>query len=133
MRLQLSFPLALVACLCSCIAIEREPGVSIASSPPGARVLIDGKDSGFVTPVDLGVSRSAHTLALELDGYVTAKRKLRGGSSRDVIHWDEAYISENTWHFPLWLNYQDGFFPFKYHKGYRPRRVFVRMRLAGGE
>jgi hypothetical protein len=133
MRPNRSLPLALAACLCSCIAVQRDPGVTIATSPPGARVVIDGIDSGFVTPIDLGVSRRAHTVTLELEGYLTAERKLRGASSRDVIHYDEAYISENTWHFPMWLNYQDGFFPFKYHKSYRPRRIFVRLRLAGGE
>ena len=49
---------ALLATLSACAEIRRDPGVMFASNPSGARVVVDGVDSGFVTPCHLDLPRS---------------------------------------------------------------------------
>jgi PEGA domain-containing protein len=109
----------------------RAPGISISSAPPGARVLIDGKDTGFVTPCDLGVPREKLEIQLVLDGYQPAVRRVVPDEKHYLVTWEEAAVNPNTWNFPLWLNYEDGLVPYRYERGYSPMRIFVRMKLAG--
>lgn len=123
--------LALLLLLGSCVAVRRVPGVIVASDPPGARIVVDGKDTGYVTPFHLGLDRDPHTLTVELDGYAPSVHRINTVSARTLIFYDEAYIWSNTWRFPLWLNVQDGLAPIKIERGYRPSRIFVRLRLAG--
>jgi hypothetical protein len=50
----------------------RDPKIKVASNPPGAAVLVDGKPVG-VTPAVLEVSRkSAHEVEISQPGYDTA-------------------------------------------------------------
>ena len=123
--------LVLALALSSCVGIQRARGVTIASDPPGARVLIDGKDSGFVTPTALDLDRETQRIDLVLEGYDTATRVVRTDSNWSTVHYDEMYIYSNTWRFPLWLNWRDGLVPFRQHKGFSPERLFVRLRLSG--
>jgi serine/threonine-protein kinase len=60
----------------------------VRSTPPGARVLFDGRDTGKTTPTTIpeiapGVE---HTIALSLDGWVTKSETLllEGGQVRDL-------------------------------------------------
>ena len=62
--------------------------VNVRSTPPGARVLFDGRDTGKTTPTTIpeiapGVE---HTIALSLDGWVTKSETLllEGGQVRDL-------------------------------------------------
>jgi hypothetical protein len=127
---RLSLSLILGSLLGACQATHRQPGVSISSAPPGANVILDGVDTGFVTPCDIALTRDPHEIRIELEGYETAVRHVDGDTRRDSIYYDEANAGMKTWRFPLWLNYEDGFFPWKRELGYSPARIFVRMRLA---
>jgi len=119
---------ALALAFAACIFLPQPGNVTFASDPPGARVLIDKKDSGFVTPCALALTRNSHTrLDIELPGYVTATRYLTSDHQVYVILWREMYVSSRTWHFPMWLNVRDFFVPIKYDKTMAPGRVFVRL------
>ncbi len=49
-----------------------QTGVTVTSTPAGARILVDGTDSGLVTPATVSVAEPGDVdIALELDGYVT--------------------------------------------------------------
>ena len=104
-----------------------------ASDPPGARVWVDGEDSGFVTPCNMGLSREDHQIDLLLPGYQAASIKIGPRGERWLIHWSEAYISWNTWRFPLFLNYEDGLAPIKLSRGHSPQRIHVPLNLAALE
>jgi len=55
--------------------LREKPGfVEVTSAPAGARVLVDGVDSGKVTPTELGLGSGDHVIALELEGYTQAER-----------------------------------------------------------
>jgi len=43
---------------------------SVASAPPGASIIIDGRDTGKVTPAKLVVGQGSHALALRKPGYL---------------------------------------------------------------
>lgn len=79
---------------CASIAHGSRQGIEISSSPPGARVLIKGKDTG-VTPAVVHVKRKDATvvLRLEKDGYKPVEITLKRGMSRWVagdIAWSAA-------------------------------------------
>lgn len=105
-------------------------GVMISSKPVGARVLIDGKDSGFATPCCLAIDDKKQRIDLVLDGYQTASRVVMDDERTYLIYWNEAYLGPNSYHFPMFLNIYDGWVPLRFEQTYSPERVFVRMRPA---
>jgi hypothetical protein len=125
--------LALACCAGSCVEIRRTPGVMFATTPSGARVMVDGQDSGFVTPCHIDLERSAHDVDLVLDGYLPASVHIDPGGETWLILWDEAMATPQTWRFPLFLNLRDGMLPIKVERTYDPARVYVRMRLVEGQ
>jgi hypothetical protein len=112
-------------------AFPNSRGVMFASQPPGARVLIDGRDSGFATPCNLALESRRQRVDLVLDGYMTASRIIDDEDRTYLIYWREAYLGPNTYHFPLFLNFYDFWVPVRFEETYAPERLFVRMRPAG--
>jgi tetratricopeptide (TPR) repeat protein len=50
--------------------LEATPAhLLLSSEPAGAKITIDGKDTGKVTPADVEVMRGDHAVGLSLDGY----------------------------------------------------------------
>jgi serine/threonine-protein kinase len=49
---------------------------SIASDPPGASIIIDGRDTGKVTPAKLVVGQGNHSLALRKAGYLESSASM---------------------------------------------------------
>ena len=47
----------------------RPAAVAISSTPPGARILVDGRDSGHVTPHEISLTAGQHTIQLQLEGH----------------------------------------------------------------
>lgn len=116
----------------ACVAPSRPHGVVVASEPPGARILVDGIDSGWVTPMALKLPRDERArIDLWLDGYRPATVAVApGGQKYYLILWRESYKDWDTWRFPLWLNYEDFLAPIKLSRGLQPSRIFVPLRLA---
>lgn len=121
---------ALLATLSACAELRRDPGVMFASNPSGARVVVDGVDSGFVTPCHIDIPRATHDIDLVLEGHAPASVHVDATGDTWLILWDEAYVNENTWRFPLWLNGRDGLFPVKVERNFEPARIYVNLRLA---
>ena len=106
-------------------------GVMIASKPVGARVLINGRDSGFATPCCLALDKEKQRVDLELDGYQKASRIVTDDERTYLVYWDEAYLGPNSYHFPLWLGSFDGLVPVRFEETYSPERIYIRMRPNG--
>jgi len=67
--------------------------VSIRSTPPGARVSVDGRDSG-VTPLTLpSLARGTHVIRLTHQGYVAAERRVRIGSTQSAQSIEVALVA----------------------------------------
>lgn len=122
----------LALCAAACVAPDRPHGVVVASEPPGARILVDGQDSGWVTPMAMHLPRDESArIDLLLDGYRPATLAVApGGQKYYLILWRESYKDWDCWRFPLWLNYEDFIAPVKLSRGLQPNRIFVPMRLA---
>ena len=111
--------------------MHRQPGVLVASTPPGAQVYVDGRDSGFVTPAALALPRNAwHRVDVVLTGYEPATRLLGPGGQTFVIPWTDGYLGPLTWYFPLWLSVEELFFPLRVQNDLDPDRIHVRLRLT---
>jgi len=115
--------------LCACLNVTP-PGILVASSPPGAHILVDGKDTGFVTPCNLAVSEKDHWVSLQLEGYATTALKLEENSDREFVPWEQGIVRPPSWPFPLFLPGKDLFLPVRDDDSPRPSRIFVEMRLA---
>ena len=126
--------LAALACFSAgaCVAPTAPPGVIVATDPPGARILIDGRDSGWVTPMGLHLDDDERMrIDIDLPGYQPASVIVEPGGQRFyLILWREAYKYHNTWRFPLWLNFDDAIAPIKLSRSLQPSRIFVPLRLA---
>jgi hypothetical protein len=84
----------MLALLCAggCATAGR---VEVGSTPAGARILIDGVDSGQQTPssVVLSTSQKRYTLTIEKPGFNPASREVVFTKQVDVIDADEAVAS----------------------------------------
>ena len=128
-----SAPLAIAALACAALAACRsvkEPGILVASDPPGARVLIDGRDTGFVTPCHLAVEEDDLWVEVRLEGYATTALHLDEGSRLTVITWDKGRVWPLGWPFPLFLTADGLFVPFRVDKSPLPSRIHVDLRLS---
>lgn len=120
--------LAAALLLASCSTMGRGRHVAFASDPPGARVVVDGKDSGFVTPCHIALpTDETRQVDLVLPGHKRETRMLVPKQETDLVFWREAYIREQVWRFPLWLALPDFVAPVKAKTVLLPSRVFVRM------
>lgn len=123
--------LVAVALLASCRSGRTQAGVTFSSEPPGARVLIDGVDSGFVTPTALALPRGDwHRIELRRAGYESITRLVSPQTRIYAIPWTDGYIGPGTWVFPLFLGFQDLFFPVLVDNNSSPQRIHARLRLA---
>lgn len=112
----------------------RGKPLALATDPPGARVLISGRDSGWVTPcvLDLDEARS-YLIEFDYPGYEPARRVLYDSTDTWVILWQEMYTNEGVWRFPLWLGFEDFFLGVKVVRGQAPSRIFVRLRRTADQ
>jgi hypothetical protein len=118
---------ALAAGLAGCGLFNTQARVTFATDPPGARVLIDQRDSGFVTPCVLALPRDDLRVDLVYPGYETATRLLTPNREIFTIFWEEMYIRSVIWKFPLWLNTKDFWAPIKIRSVLSPNRLYVRL------
>lgn len=128
--LSLALNLLLLQAFCACGTKSRP--VLLASDPPGARIVLDGRDSGFVTPASLDLSDQPDSCAVEivLPGYKPARRMLSSETETQYVFYDDWTANYNTWRFPLWLNWEDLFTQVIRIKGHQPARIFVHLRRS---
>lgn len=105
------------------------PGALFATTPPGARVRIDGHDSGFVTPCMLAIEDGGRVrVELELEGYETARIVLAPASETETIGWSHGAMAPlGSLRTPFFLPAADLFLPFRPDDGHHPQRVHVRL------
>jgi hypothetical protein len=67
-------------------ALRTRPSMlTIATTPPGATVIVDGKQTLGPTPLSLELSAGSHTVTIRMGGFVEAKRSLDARLGRAVI------------------------------------------------
>ena len=129
-RIALLLALALAAPACINVT---PPGVFFATQPPGARVVLDEVDSGFVTPCMIDLDKSkAHEVRLELQGYEPRIFQVQPGGQVVMIPWYHAVTPESI-HFPLFATTEDLFFPLRLNENHVPGRIHVRLHPLSDE
>ncbi len=104
-------------------------GTVLATSPPGARVVVDGRDSGYVTPCVIDFERQvAHDVRLELAGYEQAIVFLTPDARLEVVSWYDGQVAWIPLFFGGFLPILDLLQPFRLDDSLTPSRVFVRLR-----
>jgi hypothetical protein len=131
-RPALPLALAAAALLPGCVLLAPDRAVVLSTEPPGASVVVDGRDSGFVTPceLDLGTDETRR-IDFELPGFRTESRILTPDNEVYSVLWREMNVGVQTWHFPLFLGLLDFFVPVKWTDTLAPGRIHVQLdRLA---
>ncbi len=109
---------------CSTLAPDR--AVVLSSDPPGAYVIVDGRDSGFSTPCKLDLDTGEdRRIDFELPGFRTETRLLTADHEVYALLWHEMNVHERAWRFPLFLNFGDFLVPVKWTNTHSPGRVHV--------
>ncbi len=126
---------ALVTLVCtSCAARRSQPGVLLATTPPGAAVYVNGRATGFVTPAAISLPRAQwHRVDFLLPGHRPATRLLSPSQRVHVVPWQKGYIGVWTWWFPLFLDLEDLAIPFRVDDNLSPQRVHVRLATVDEE
>jgi len=124
--------LAALVTLSSCINISTR-STTLASEPPGARVRVDGRDSGWVTPCKIALETDEeHVVSLELDGFAPSEFVLQPQERHGIIAWRQGVNGvKSTIRFPLLLPIRDLLLPLREDDSLSPGRVFVRLRPSG--
>jgi len=133
MTLRAAWLLAALAALTPACLSTTPPGVLLASQPRGARVWVDGRDSGWVTPCFLDLDREReHEVTLELAGHGPARVQLVPSTTLTLVDWQQGLNStKNTLHFPTMLPSDDLMIPLRLSQPLSPQRFFVRLRPTG--
>ena len=97
--MRLTIPALLTAVLLSqgCMVFDKNNPVVLSSDPAGARVLVNQKDSGFVTPCVLDLNTGKlERIDLVYPGYQTATRVLTPDRQLWLILWSDMYINSSV-------------------------------------
>jgi len=125
--------LALLALLSSCVVVSPR-ATSFASEPAGARVEVDGRDTGWVTPCLISLDEEeTHAVKIAMEGYEPSELQLEPLHRHGIVHWRQGVNGiQSMIRFPLYLPYYDLFLPLREVKSLAPGRVFVHLRPIEG-
>ncbi len=120
--------------LSGCINLVTPPGILIASTPPGARIAVDGVDSGFVTPTNIAIEGDEdHWVQLSLKGYATTDLYLDENRRIYIVPWEKGEAAQDTFFFPLFLPAPDFLLPIQVDDSPSPKRIHVKLQLSAEE
>lgn len=122
---------ALAVLASGCRSGRSQAGVTFSSDPPGARVLVNGADSGFVTPTGLALPRGDwHRIEIRKEGYESVSRLISPQIRVYTVPWTDGYLGSHTWWFPFFLTFEDLLAPVLVDDNSAPQRLHARLRLA---
>lgn len=114
----------------SCVAWESQQDVQISSEPLGARIFVDGVDTGQTTPHRLEIGSAFggdHVVRLEKDGYHPASRGLYQRVEGYTSKWIDGAYEIALFPLPLFWTAGDSLLPFAVHSVILPNDVHVRL------
>lgn len=117
-----------------CTYFQGDARVLVTSTPPGARILVDGEDSGRTTPsmVDLGgILGSDHELRIEKRGFDPETRRVYHFTRAYTARWIDGAVELTLWPFPFFWPLGDWVLPAGVRWIYVPHEVHVRLYPEG--
>lgn len=120
----------LLAALAGCTWFHNEPYVLITSEPLGARIAIDGQDTGRTTPTrfDLGdIWGDNHLVELSLPGHRTERRILVQHTDEYTSKWIDGAFAVELPSLPFFWTAGDFVFPFGVKAAVVPGELHCRL------
>jgi hypothetical protein len=127
LRLRLSIVAAAVAC--GCVSWTSRSAVTVTSHPSGARILVDGVDTGLTTPAQIAPSASS-TITVAKEGYGNGVRALGRRTTTRVPRWLDGAVSDPSIALPLFWVTGDLFFPIQISHGVDAQHVYFHLEPA---
>ena len=132
MRLRPRFSLLLCWLLLwpACPSCSSQENVLITSDPLGARVTVDGEDTGRSTPVRLtlgGTFGANHTVVLQKKGYRPAARRLYQYTEGYTSKWIDGAYAMTMPPLPLFWTTGDLLLPLAVRSALLPAEIHVRL------
>ena len=135
MLLRLRMPLlaCLFACLPACTWWQSGENVLVSSQPLGARICIDGQDTGKTTPSRLTIGGnfgSDHLLELKKPGYRTARRRLYQHTEGYTSRWNDGVYDLAMLPLALFWTTGDFLTPFGVRGALLPAELHVQLETS---
>ena len=130
---QLSPIAVALVCLPSCVTWHEEHNVRITSEPAGARIVLDGVDTGYTTPRVLAIGGNFgtdHTVRLEKTGFHPATRTLYQQQEGYTSKWIDGAFDLVMPPMPLFWTTGDVFAPLGVRGALLPRELHARLRTS---
>lgn len=130
-----TLPLLGLATLASgCTYVTSKDEVLFTSEPLGARILIDGYDTGHTTPVSLpiaGLFGFDHEIELRKQGYRPEKRRIYQYTEGYTSKWIDGAVDPSMPPLPFFWTLGDLMTPFALRAAIVPGEVHVRLYREG--
>ncbi|MFM1872905.1 MAG: hypothetical protein RL398_2327 [Planctomycetota bacterium] len=117
-----------------CTWFHNDPYVLITSEPLGARIALDGQDTGRTTPTRLELSGyygDDHLIELTMPGYAPERRILVQHTEHYTSKWIDGAFENVLPPLPLFWTGGDFVFPFGVRAAIVPGELHCRLRPAG--
>ncbi|MEZ5987874.1 MAG: PEGA domain-containing protein [Planctomycetota bacterium] len=122
--------IALLLLLPSCVWFDGDSRVFVSSDPQGARIWIDGEDSGHTTPAALqlgALNGSDHVIRVVKRGFDPEERLVSHYTTLDTTKLNEWVGAVPDIPFPTWATFGDLLFPFEVRWVYVPHNLHVKL------
>ena len=129
-RSQMSLLACLFTCLPACTWWQSKENVLVSSQPLGARIIVDGLDTGRTTPAKLTIGGnfgSDHLLELQKPGFRTARRRLYQHTEGYTSRWGDGAYDLVMPPLPFFWTPGDFVFPFGVRGALLPAELFVQL------
>jgi hypothetical protein len=124
-----SWVLLLLSCH-ACTWFSSQRHVLITSEPLGAKITVDGTDTGRTTPARLEIGGNFgrdHTVVLTKKGYRPAARRLYQWTEGYTSKWIDGAYDEVMFPLPFFWTAGDFVFPFGIRGALLPAELYVRL------
>ncbi len=118
----------------ACTTFSGEDHVLVTSEPLGARILVDGVDTGATTPARLpigGIVGGDHEIALVKEGYRTARRRVVHHTEGYTSKWIDGAYEDVLPPLPFFWTGGDFLFPFAVRGAIVPHELHCRLYPEG--
>ena len=122
-----------IAGLSACVSFQQEGQVLISSDPLGAKIFVDGVDTGFTTPKKFSIGSvwsSRHAIRLEMDGFRPAERALYQQTETFSAQWIDGAYDMVMSPLPFFWTTRDVLTPLGVRSALLPGELYVRMQQS---
>jgi len=113
----------------SCIGPGRRATIFVSTTPPGARIMVDGMATGMATPATLEIGVQDSRLTLELEGYRTSAVLLFAETRIQPSPLGKGDLGPGTPRMPLFLPATDLLIPVRVERRLAPARIHVALQV----